>query len=90
MNMNLAPKPGLKPLPKAPKDDGKHAKHAPEEHDEDAEFEALQQLMDDDDHGDDAADADVDSPAIADDVPVDAVGDAATNGVHSDTSAQEA
>jgi translation initiation factor IF-3 len=94
MNMNLAPKPGLKPLPKTVKDDGKHAKHAPEEHDEDAEFEALQQRMVEDEHGDDAADVEEDftddTSAIADDVPVDADSNGATNGVHSDSSAQEA
>jgi translation initiation factor IF-3 len=90
MNMNLAPKPGLKPLPKAPKDDGKRAKDAPEEHDEDAEFEALQQRMAEDEHGDDAADVDDDLGSIADDVPIDADSNAATNGVHSGSGAQEA
>jgi translation initiation factor IF-3 len=90
MNMNLAPKPGLKPLPKVVKDDGKHAKSAPEEHDEDAEFEALQQRMVEDEHGEsDVADDDI-ADAVIDDIPVDADSDAATNGVHSDTGAQEA
>jgi translation initiation factor IF-3 len=91
MNMNLAPKPGLKPLPKQVKDDGKQAKGAPEEHDEDAEFEALQQRMAEDEHGEVTDDVDVAAiSAIVDDVPVDANGSATTNGVHSDTSAQEA
>jgi translation initiation factor IF-3 len=102
MNMNLAPKPGLKPLPKVVKDDGKQAKSAPEEHDEDAEFEALQQRMVEDEHGDDHAETDGDEvgdlgdaaaddvSAVVDDVYVDADSDAATNGVHSDASAQEA
>ena len=41
MTMNLAPRPGIKPLPKPSKDDGKHH----DDHDDDAEFEALQARM---------------------------------------------
>ncbi|HEX8236747.1 MAG TPA: translation initiation factor IF-3 [Abditibacteriaceae bacterium] len=93
MNMNLAPKPGLKPLPKPVKDDGKQAKGAPEEHDEDAEFEALQQRMVEDEHGeadaDDVLDASGDIANDADQADeVDAHG--ASNGVHSDASEPEA
>lgn len=69
MNMNLSPKPGIKPLPKASKDG--HAIEAQvaapgavdevdevDEHDEDAEFEALQQsIMGDELHDDEPHEA---------------------------------
>jgi translation initiation factor IF-3 len=97
MNMNLAPRPGLKPLPKIVKDDGKQVKDALEDHDEDAEFEALQQRMVEDEQGEvdasdelDVADNAEVADAIADDVPVDADSNGATNGVHNNASAQEA
>jgi translation initiation factor IF-3 len=61
MNMNLSPKPGLKPLPKVSKNGDKNATEVVEEHDEDAAFEALQQdLMGDDVHDD--AEASDDAP----------------------------
>jgi len=47
MTMNLAPRPGLKPLPKTPKTveatGARKSDESDEEHDEDAEFEALQE-----------------------------------------------
>ncbi|HEX8832555.1 MAG TPA: hypothetical protein VF719_00055 [Abditibacteriaceae bacterium] len=54
MIMNLSPKAGVKPLPKALKDNRKNkSKNLVEEVDEDAEFERLQQAMiEDDDHDD--------------------------------------
>lgn len=59
MMMNLSPRPGIKPLPKAVKDDGKKGRKDGEEHDEDAEFARLQESMmgddiHDDEHHDDA------------------------------------
>ena len=50
MTMNLAPKPGVKPIPKPAKEvpaakEDRHAEHEEHEGDEDAEFEALQETL---------------------------------------------
>ena len=63
MTMNLAPRPGVKPLPKAPKEvpasGARKGDEHDEEHDEDAEFEALQEnIMAEHDAVPDDADAD--------------------------------
>lgn len=61
MTMNLAPRPGIKPLPKPVKDDGKH------HDDDDAEFEALQARMaegDDEEHEDDDVDAEAEAVEV--------------------------
>jgi translation initiation factor IF-3 len=71
MTMNLAPRPGVKPLPKAPKvldaTGARKGDEPDEEQDEDAEFEALQEnIMAEHDAEPDDADADVaalDEPA---------------------------
>lgn len=74
MTMNLAPRPGVKPLPKVAKDivgrdKSRHTEAVGEEHEEDEvdhEFEAMQQRIADEVGEDVDGDADVDSDADVD------------------------